>query len=257
MGETMNDDFLNRFQKSPRPEFAATLYKRINQPMRTQNNVNLHLRTALIAVAFMLVSVLAFSPDARVLAMQGITQLKLLLTHDPTYAEQYENKINSSTSTATANPVPLEWQAPPLLTLEEASAQAGFPAYQISDLPQNANMVARFVTLPDVINPFTRITTTCQSGETTFVLSQTSNEPDSTEQVLPVGDATVMEIIVQDVRGTWIENLRLSTYVDEQNNVAPQFANVLIWNKDGFEFRLQSTPGLSLDEMLKIAESIH
>jgi hypothetical protein len=44
--------------------------------------------------------------------------------------------------------------------------------------------------------------------------------------------------------------------VDDQNAVAPQYANVLIWEKDGFEFRLQSTPGLSLEDMLKIAESI-
>jgi hypothetical protein len=44
--------------------------------------------------------------------------------------------------------------------------------------------------------------------------------------------------------------------VDDQNKVAPQFANILIWEKDGFEFWLQSTPGLSLEDMMKIAESI-
>jgi hypothetical protein len=73
---------------------------------------------------------------------------------------------------------------------------------------------------------------------------------------MPVGDATVTGTTVQGVDGTWIEGLRLSTYVDDQNKVAPQFANVLIWEKDGFEFWLQSTPGLSLEDMLKIAESI-
>ena len=34
----MNDDFLNRFQKSPRPEFESALYKRINKPIDIQNH---------------------------------------------------------------------------------------------------------------------------------------------------------------------------------------------------------------------------
>ncbi|HEX2998318.1 MAG TPA: DUF4367 domain-containing protein, partial [Anaerolineales bacterium] len=75
------------------------------------------------------------------------------------------------------------------------------------------------------------------------------------EQTLPVGNATVTSITIQGVQGTWIEDLRLSTYVDENNKVALQSANILIWEKDGFEFQLQSTPGLSLEEMLRIAES--
>jgi hypothetical protein len=258
MGETMNDDFLNRFQKPPRTEFTAALYQRIQRPMKTQPN--LRLRTALIIATLLLGSLLAFSPAVRAFAMQGIVQLKhWLISHDPTYAEQYETRINSSTPTATLPPdLPtIEWQAPALLTLEEASTQAGFHAYQVNNMPKNTNVVMRFVSLPDANNRFTRVTTTCQSSETTLVLTQTSYESDSAEQVLPAGNATVTTVTVQGVQGTWIKGLRLSTYVNDQNKVAPQFANILIWEQDGFEFELQSTPGLSLEEMLKIAESIH
>jgi hypothetical protein len=38
--------------------------------------------------------------------------------------------------------------------------------------------------------------------------------------------------------------------------VVAQYANVLAWKKDNFEFWLQSSPGLSLENMLEIAESI-
>jgi hypothetical protein len=259
MGETMNDDFLTRFQKSPRPEFESALHKRINKPMGTENHSIRHLGTAVAAAALFLVLLFAFSPTVRVFAQQGVIQLgRLLISHDPTYAEQFETRINSGTPTATTepDPVPVEWQAPPLLTVDEASTQAGFPTRQIGSLPENMNIVARFITQPDSVNFSTQITTTYQSGGLVLVFGQRLYEPDSTQQVMPVGDATVTGTTVQGVDGTWIEGLRLSTYVDDQNKVALQFANVLIWEKDGFEFWLQSTPGLSLEDMLKIAESI-
>lgn len=228
--------------------------------MKTQNTVSLRLRTAFIVVTILLIAMFAFSPAVRAFARQGIIQLRqLLISHDPTYAEQFESRINSGTPTATLEPdLPtVEWQAPPLLMLKEASMQAGFSAYQVNDLPENMGVITRFVTVPDPANPFTRVTTTYQSGATTLVFTQTLYEPDSTDQILPVGNATVIEVTIQGVSGTWIENLRLSTYVDDQNKVALQYANLLIWEKDGFEFQLQSTPGLSLEELLKIAESIH
>jgi hypothetical protein len=259
MGETMNDDFLTRFQKSPRPEFEAALYKKINKPMRTENHAIGYLRTAVALAALFLVLLFVFSPTARAFAQQGIIQLgRLLISHDPTYAEQFETRINSGTPTATRepDPAPVEWQAPPLLTVDEASTQAGFPSRQIGSLPENLSIVARFITQPDSVNRFTQVTTTCHSQEFILVFNQRLYEPDSAQQVMPVGDATVTEITVQGVKGNWIEELRLSTYVDDQNKVAPKFANVLVWEKDGFEFWLQSTPGLSLEDMLKIAESI-
>jgi hypothetical protein len=253
----MNDQFLTDFQRPPRQEFTESLYRKLNIP---ENNRSFQLRR--LAVGFslaVLLFVLTFliSPAARSYAQELILRLgRLVLSSEPTYAEQYENKISSGLPKATAEPVPVEWQAPSLLTLDEASAQAGFPVSEITALPDDMMIIARFVSLPEAGNPFTRVTTTRQSGATTLAFSQTAYEPDAESQLLPVGESLVAPVTVQGVEGLWIENLRLSTYVDENNRVAPQFASLLVWEKDGFEYGLQSTPGLPLDEMLVLANSV-
>ncbi len=206
-----------------------------------------------------LILTLVFSASVRAYAQEIFTQIgQWLISDEPTYAEQFETQINLETPTvhSTADPIPLEWQAPPLLTLAEATAEAGFPVFEMTALPENLQLVARFVTLPDEENPFTRVTTTYHSSTANLVLSQTSYLPDASLQTLPIGESPTQPITVQEASGLWIEALRLSTYVDENNQVAPQFANLLIWEKDGFEFWLQSTPGLPQADMLAIANAI-
>lgn len=63
----MNDDFLTRFRKAPRPDFAAALYQRINKPMNTQLRLTTLRRPALVlaAVCAVVALVLAVSPSAR------------------------------------------------------------------------------------------------------------------------------------------------------------------------------------------------
>jgi hypothetical protein len=255
----MNNQFLSSFQEAPRPEFAESLYAKINIPIKTQSmplrRFTLGFALAALALALMFV----FSPSARAYAQEIIYQIgRLFISHEPTYAEQFEKKINSGTPTATADPkaVPLQWQAPPLLSVAEASAQAGLPISEIADLPEGMNIATRFVTLQDENNPFTQVTTTYNYGASSIVLSQTLYKPDAASQKLPVGESAVTQVTVQGANGLWIENMRLSTYVDDNNLVALKFASVLIWEKDGFEYWLQSTPGLSLDEMLNMANSV-
>ncbi len=251
----MNDEFLNQ-QQPPRPEFTAALYQRINTPMKTSSP----LRRFVPGIALLaLILTLVFSASVRAYAQEIFTQIgQWLISDEPTYAEQFETQINLETPTvhSTADPIPLEWQAPPLLTLAEATAEAGFPVFEMTALPENLQLVARFVTLPDEENPFTRVTTTYHSSTANLVLSQTSYLPDASPQTLPIGESPTQPITVQEVSGLWIEALRLSTYVDDNNQVAPQFANLLIWEKDGFEFWLQSTPGLPQADMLAIANAI-
>jgi hypothetical protein len=74
-GKPMNDDFLYKFRKLPRREFAAALYKRIangtggSAPMKTTSRI--HALRAL-ALAFSLLAILAgvlfFSPPTRAMA---------------------------------------------------------------------------------------------------------------------------------------------------------------------------------------------
>ena len=252
----MNDQFLSNFQEPPRPEFADALYQRINAPMKAKLMQRWATGFALAALSVTLM--LAFSPQARAYAQALILKIgNLFITHEPTYAEQFETRINSGTPTVTpaSSPIPVEWQAPPLLTLEEASTQAGFSVADIANLPGNLPLMARYVTLPDANNPFTCVTTTYSNGQENLTFSQTVYQSGAASQTLPVGESPVVEITVQGVTGFWVENLRLSTYVDENNQVAPQYANLLVWEKAGVEYGLQSTPGLSQDEMLLIANS--
>jgi len=116
-------------------------------------------------------------------------------------------------------------------------------------------LMARYVTLPGANNPFTCVTTTYSNGQQNLAFSQSVYQPGAASQTLPVGESPVVEITVQGVTGLWVENLRLSTYADENNQVAPQYANLLVWEKAGVEYGLQSTPGLSQEEMLLMANS--
>jgi hypothetical protein len=61
----MNEDFLTNFQKSPRREFAAALYKRINIPMKTKSNLTFRRIIFAAAICVTLLVAFAFSPVAR------------------------------------------------------------------------------------------------------------------------------------------------------------------------------------------------
>ena len=69
----MNDDFLNRFQKSPRAEFESALYKKINKPIYVQNK---HLSLRRLGYSFgiviaLLALTMIFVPNARA-AVQSV-----------------------------------------------------------------------------------------------------------------------------------------------------------------------------------------
>jgi Domain of unknown function (DUF4367) len=73
----MNDDFLTKFQKPPRPQFAASLLERINQPMNTTTKPS-RLRPALpafTAVAAALTLALAVSPSAQAAIGEWIQEI--------------------------------------------------------------------------------------------------------------------------------------------------------------------------------------
>jgi hypothetical protein len=72
----MNDDFLYKFRKPPRREFAVALYQRIAKPMKT--NSRIHALRAL-ALAFSLLAIFAgvlfFSPPTRAMADSVIRRI--------------------------------------------------------------------------------------------------------------------------------------------------------------------------------------
>src|SRR5689334_3973007 len=73
---TMNDDFLTNFRKAPRPEFVASLYQRISQPMQTQTKHTALRFTALtLSLLAVLTATLLLSPSARAFAQGFIRQV--------------------------------------------------------------------------------------------------------------------------------------------------------------------------------------
>lgn len=72
----MNDDFLYKFRKTPRREFAAALYQRITKPMKTTSRM--HALRAL-ALAFSMLAIFAgvlfFSPPTRAMADSVIRRI--------------------------------------------------------------------------------------------------------------------------------------------------------------------------------------
>jgi hypothetical protein len=267
----MDDNFLSNFREPPRPEFAEALYQRLNAPsqrltlhkrikqfMESQTMLRKRLASGFSLALLILLAVLVFSPPARAYAQEIISRIgNLFISDAPTYAEQFENKLQDGllpTSDPNAEPEVIEWQPPTLLTVAEASSQAGFEVYELVDIPAEYELISRGIMPPNEDERVIRVSATWQSPQGPLVFSQTTWAEDAGPHTLPVGEAPAEKVSVQGVEGIWIEGLRLSTYV-ENNAVAPKYANLLIWQKDGFEFWLQSSAGLSQAEMLTIANS--
>lgn len=251
-----DDQFLYDFQKAPRAEFASGLYQKISANRRVQPQ---RLALSFGLTALLLAMVLLVSPPARGFAQDVINRLSsLFISHEPTYAEQFEATLQSVDPAAPTETLgaPVEWHAPGILTLEEACSLAGFEVAEIKALPEGLALVMRAFNPADELNPLSHITSTFQSGGQTLVFSQAALDANAGTATLPVGESPVAAVTVQGVQGVWIENLRLSTYVDENQQVAPAYANLLIWERDSFQFWLQSNPGFSLETMLQMANSV-
>ena len=71
----MNDDFLTKFRKAPRLEFAASLYQRINKPMQTKSRfMTLRFAALTLSLLAVLTATLLFSPTMRARADTIIRQ---------------------------------------------------------------------------------------------------------------------------------------------------------------------------------------
>jgi hypothetical protein len=254
----MNDHFLSTFKKEPSEAFSRALYQHLSVIEEKKRPATISFAFAGLMLLLSMMIILLVFPTARVYAQELIHKLgNLILSNEPTYAEQFETKIANEAIQNTVEKGPaISWQPPQLLSITEASQKAGFAIVEINRLPADYNLVVRDVWLPDNDNRFISVITTYQSQKSTLVLGQCSYEPNAPSKTLPVGEVGIKEVLVMGEKGYWVERLRLSTYVNEKNEVEPMYANLLVWEMDGFEFTLQSTPGLSLNTMLTYAESL-
>ena len=254
------DEFLYSFRQKPRPEFAATLARRLATAAPAPRRwAGRRVALGLSAAGMGLALAVCLWPAGRAYALNVIVQLgHLIVSTEPTHAEQFEAARQTATEApaAEASPAPVAWQANVLLTREEAQAQAGFAIAQLGEAPAGLALVVRLVTPPGDDSPYTAGVTTYQGEGATLTLRQLAYAPNAAAEKLPVGEALVQEVSVGGQPGVWLEGLRLSTYVNEAEQVAPQFANLLVWQAGEFAFWLQTTPGLPLEAMRQLAEGL-
>jgi hypothetical protein len=248
----MSDEFLYQFQKQPSSQFTNRLYKHINEMPAKKTRVVRRLSYIMACVVLVMGLIMAFLPAARVYAQEMIYTIgQWIMDHRPTAAEQFEETLaarDAQQYVAASNEV-IEWQAPTWLTLEEAESKTGFLPVEISvDELVFVSLFRQVNTNDESVS----VTTVYQSNETVLSFRQTKVLSTDAVSELTVGDARVTEVKVDDLKGYWVEGLRLSTYVNDENKVEPKIANVLVWETDDFEFWLQSSPGLPLEDMLKM-----
>ena len=229
----MNDDFLARFRKAPRPEFAAALYQRINKPMKTQS-LPLNLRRpalVLAALCAVVALVLAVSPAARA-AMQ--TLIKEIGGVSFT-----ESALSPGSDNATTAPSET-------MSLAEARATVPYTFGVPSWVPDGFELVEVYVSqFPGGVTPVTIVwhrTTPELVGVIILFVGQDMADwrvgPGSVEEVQINGQPAGL------VRGAYNAD---TNQWDADSGIA------LMWTKGDVTYHLS---GVSVEDLIRVAESI-
>jgi hypothetical protein len=145
----MDDDFLYKFRKGPRPEFSKSLYRRINQPMNPKpmsRRILTSWKTALAAVAAVLVVTLIVSPSARALAQDFLNLFRVkrfaAISVDPARISQLEaGNVDLEALIGASTEVLKDPGKPQMVDSPQAAAQlAGFGVKVPATLPQGTTL---------------------------------------------------------------------------------------------------------------------
>jgi hypothetical protein len=141
----MDDDFLYKFRKEPRPAFSKGLYERINRPMKTkpitQRVFAANWKTALAGLAIVIVLALVVSPGARAMAQDFLNLFRVqrfaAISIDPARISQLENnKVDIESLLSASTQVVKDPGKPEVVSSPEAAGQqAGFTVRVPSTLP--------------------------------------------------------------------------------------------------------------------------
>lgn len=258
MNDIENDLKALHQENRPNPMFAHELEMQLRALHQRQKGEKIMRSTQLFrhfsltaAATLMLVLLVLVIPPLNAFAQDILRQIgNLSLTNSPTLAERELNDLQDTTSDT-----PLV-----LLTLEEASNQAGFAVLTPSYVPTDFTLVYRVVEESD----------SAKMVMTTYQLARNPKEDQSIwvyqgivpdNQEYPVGDAAVVDVTVRGLPGVWVENVvtgvEYSAAADHTNGQSTLLrSNFLFWEENGFLFAIQS-PVLGLDETLKVAESLN
>jgi len=258
----MNDDFLYKFHKAPRREFAASLYERIAKPMKTTARTQSFRSIALaLSMVMVIVTVLLFSPATRALADDILRQFgNLIFVQAPPAPKPL---LNDTTGQQVAGGPekkdPVQDQAEQLKTQSLANENAS--ASYAQDASAASQLAGFNVLAPAYLPDGYRIESSENtSGDWTIlhenseVRSSISYENQAEDSFLTIEEfkhqqgesktvesAEIVDVTVRGQSGAWMpDNPR---------------KNLLVWEEDGITYLVISNH-LSLDEILKVAESL-
>lgn len=235
----MNDDFLNRLRKDPRPEFAAALQQRIRTPMETQlqRKAVMYLAASL-AVLAALGAGFFFSPSARAFADSILRQfgvggyIFVQGTAEPTVSPEEE-----ATARAFGKPV-----IRPANDAAAASQLAGFTILAPSYLPDGyaaENQPGEWTVVDEINGMTASITYHNQADDDHLMIREQMVRPGEPNIVLSRPE--IQELTVRGLPGAWMPT--------------GGGKNMLAWEENGITYMIVSNT-LPKDEVLKVAESL-
>lgn len=247
----MNDDFLNKLQKTPRKQFADDLYQRISQPMSTNPKISIRNRLAygLLALLTALTATFTFSPAMRVMARDflqqiGIFNLSDRPAGDPVLvAPPSTEQIIAAQATSTPLPSQPETGSP----LEVAITRAGILPYLPAELPTGYEMkdIVAAEYIDDLGTLYGQGIFAKYTSEDGGMLEVQTSVFDGREIDMPVGGQRITEVEVNGQPGVWIEDFpSINEPID-----------MLIWEENGYHLSIQSTQ-LQLEDVLALAASL-
>jgi hypothetical protein len=254
----MNDDFLYKFHKAPRREFAAKLYERISKPMKTTSRIK-PIRSAAMAVVLLLVigATLYFAPATRALADSIIHQFgAFLFVQAPPEPKPLQNEMAAKQpSDGQEKKDPLLDQAEQSKEQSKAGARAtvgyardasaasqlsGFTVLAPSYLPDGYQIESASEAWT-VLHESNEVRTSVSYGnqdESSFLtIEQLKHQPGESKQVESL---EITDVIVRGQPGIWVP--------DHQKNL-------LVWEENGITYLVISNT-LPLEEVLNVAESL-
>jgi hypothetical protein len=247
--------------------------KIVSQPAKPFISPKLRWGVSAILVLMVVFLLMTSVPEVKAFADGFITRIgNLIFKEGPTDAQVYVATMQSGTPTATFDPNKKCTDCPTpqvvgLLSVAEASDQAGYPVLEAQTIPQGYQISGR-----DVL--FTGKTITVDTSydmeldpplrdgeQMSAILSITQtrfldeNEPWQRN----VGDVPVVDVTVRGNPGVWLEQIPIYPFKNESGDWQYAYWNQLIWSENGFTFVLQTnlpSSMLSLSELQMIADSM-
>jgi hypothetical protein len=243
----MKDDFLTRFRKPPPPEFAASLYERISEPMEPTQTLFTKRRLALAGAVLLaaLTLTLIFSPGAQALARDLIRQIGAITLID--MESQRDEPVISQPPTAEP---PDDRQVLVAESAAEIAQLAGFQPLTPNELPDRYIIEGGWlVTVMDDMTSVYKIYKA--AGIDTFLVYNAVQYAEGAQFEQAYGsNETVQDVNVRGQAGVWITG-RL--FGEGPDSLKP--TNWLMWEEEGTTYTFYSDD-LDLEEALRVAESM-